>query len=115
MQTAAGTTSRRRETNSATLKPTSREQLKNVAEILKAYPTVKAKVGGYTDNTGDAAANQKLSQDRATAVVTELIALGVPTTRLSAEGYGEQYPVADNATEAGRAQNRRIALRVTDK
>ena len=103
------------ETNSATLKPESREQLRNVAEILKAYPNVNVKVGGYTDNTGDANANLKLSQDRATSVVTELVALGVPATRLSGEGYGEQYPVADNGTEQGRAQNRRIAMRVVGK
>jgi outer membrane protein OmpA-like peptidoglycan-associated protein len=103
------------ETNSATLKPTSEEQLRNVAEILKSYPNVKVKVGGYTDNTGDPAANQKLSQDRATVVVTELVRLGIPAERLSAEGYGQQYPVADNSTEEGRAQNRRIAMRVTGK
>jgi outer membrane protein OmpA-like peptidoglycan-associated protein len=103
------------ETNSATLKPESKEQLHNVAEILKAYPNVKVKVGGYTDNTGDPGANQKLSQDRANAVVLELVTLGVPAPRMSAEGYGQQYPVADNSTENGRAQNRRIALRVTDK
>jgi outer membrane protein OmpA-like peptidoglycan-associated protein len=103
------------ETNSATLKPESKEQLVNVAEILKAYPNVKVKVGGYTDNTGDPGANQKLSQDRANSVSTELVALGVPASRMSAEGYGQQYPVADNSTENGRAQNRRIALRVTDK
>ena len=103
------------ETNSATLKPESKEQLQNVAEILKAYPNVKVKVGGYTDNTGDPGANQKLSQDRATAVFTELVTLGVPAQRMSAEGYGQQYPVADNSTDSGRAQNRRIALRVTDK
>jgi outer membrane protein OmpA-like peptidoglycan-associated protein len=103
------------ETNSATLKAESKAQLVNVAEILKAYPNVKVKVGGYTDNTGDPGANQKLSQDRANAVFTVLVALGVPATRMSAEGYGQQYPVADNSTENGRAQNRRIALRVTDK
>lgn len=103
------------ETNSATLKPESKEQLRNVAEILKAYPNVKVKVGGYTDNTGDPAANQKLSQDRANAVVLELVNLGIPAARMSAEGYGQQYPVADNSTDSGRAQNRRIALRVTDK
>jgi outer membrane protein OmpA-like peptidoglycan-associated protein len=103
------------ETGSAQLKPESREQLRNVAEILKAYPKVKAKVGGYTDNVGDPAANMKLSQDRATNVMTELVVLGVAADRLSAEGYGEQNPVADNSTEAGRQQNRRIALRVTEK
>src|SRR5262249_39845916 len=77
------------ETGSATLKPESKEQLHDVAEILKAYPNVKVKVGGYTDNTGDANANLKLSQDRATVVVTELVALGVPASRLSGEGYGQ--------------------------
>ena len=103
------------ETGSATLKPESKVQLKNVAEIMKAYPDVKAKIGGYTDNVGDPSSNLKLSQDRATAVVTELVALGVAPDRLGAEGYGEQHPVADNSTEDGRRQNRRIAMRVTEK
>lgn len=103
------------ETGSAKLKPESREQLRNVAEIMKAYPKVKAKIGGYTDNVGEPAANLKLSQDRATSVVNELVVLGVPGERLSGEGYGEQHPVADNSTEQGRQQNRRIALRVTEK
>jgi outer membrane protein OmpA-like peptidoglycan-associated protein len=103
------------ETGSATLRPESREQLRNVAEILKAYPTVKVKIGGYTDNTGDPTANVTLSQARATNVMNEIIAFGVPAGRITAEGFGQQFPVADNSTEAGRAQNRRIALRVTEK
>jgi outer membrane protein OmpA-like peptidoglycan-associated protein len=103
------------ETGSAVLKPESREQLRNVAAILVAYPGVKVKIGGYTDNTGDPAANLALSQARATHVMNELVGLGVAADRLEAEGYGDQYPVADNTTEAGRAQNRRIALRVTDR
>jgi outer membrane protein OmpA-like peptidoglycan-associated protein len=103
------------ETGSAKLRPESREQLRNVAEILKAYPTVKVKIGGYTDNTGDPTANVTLSQARATNVMNEIIAFGVPVGRITAEGYGAQFPVADNSTEAGRAQNRRIALRVTQK
>jgi outer membrane protein OmpA-like peptidoglycan-associated protein len=103
------------ETGSATLKPESQEQLKNVAEIMKAYPTVELKIGGYTDNVGDPAANVELSQDRATNVRTAIVALGIASERLSAEGYGEQFPVADNATPEGRQQNRRIALRVTKK
>ena len=103
------------ETGSATLKPESQEQLKNVADIFRAFPTVKVKIGGYTDNTGNPAANLTLSQARANSVMNALTALGVATDRLSAEGYVEQYPVADNSTEAGRAQNRRIALRVTQK
>jgi outer membrane protein OmpA-like peptidoglycan-associated protein len=103
------------ETGSARLKPESKDQLRNVAEIMKAYPSVKAKIGGYTDNVGDPAFNLKLSQDRAQAVVAELVADGVAPERLTAEGFGEQHPVADNSTEQGRQQNRRIALRVTEK
>jgi outer membrane protein OmpA-like peptidoglycan-associated protein len=103
------------ETGSGMLKPESREQLRNVAEILKAYPETKVKIGGYTDNTGDPDTNLRLSNERATTVVTELVALGISPDRLSSEGYGEQHPVADNSTEEGRAKNRRIALRVTEK
>jgi outer membrane protein OmpA-like peptidoglycan-associated protein len=103
------------ETNSAVLKPESQAQLGNIASILKAYPLVHIKVGGYTDTSGDPAANMTLSQDRANRVNQELIDLGISPDRLSAEGYGGAHPVADNATEAGRAQNRRVALRVTQK
>ena len=102
-------------TDSAELQPVSREQLGNIAAILKAYPDVHIKVGGYTDNTGDPQHNLKLSQDRADAVVRELVNLGVEPERLEAQGYGDQYPVADNSTEEGRAKNRRISMRVTQK
>jgi outer membrane protein OmpA-like peptidoglycan-associated protein len=102
-------------TGSATLEPSSTEQLQNVAAILKAYPNVHLRIGGYTDNTGDAAANMKLSQERASSVLAQLVSLGVDPSRLDAKGYGEEHPVADNATEAGRAQNRRISVRVTQK
>ena len=103
------------ETGKTTLKPESQEQLENVAKILKTFPKVTLKVGGYTDNTGDANANLKLSADRAASVAQELVKLGVADARLDSEGYGDQYPVGDNATEEGRAKNRRIALRVTQK
>ena len=93
----------------------SKEQLTNIHEILKAFPKVNLKVGGYTDNTGDEAANMKLSQDRANTVVAQLTSMGTDKARLEAEGYGSQHPVGDNATEEGRAQNRRIAVRVTAK
>ncbi len=102
-------------TGSSTLEPSSSEQLKNIAEILKAYPNVHLRIGGYTDNTGDAAANLKLSQDRSSTVMSQLVSMGIDPTRLDAKGYGEEHPVADNATEAGRAQNRRISVRVTAK
>jgi len=103
------------DTGSATLQPSSQEQLQNVANILKAYPNVHVRIGGYTDNTGDAAANLKLSTDRATTVLNDLVALGVEPSHIDGKGYGEDHPVADNATEEGRALNRRISLRVTQK
>ncbi len=93
----------------------SKEQLTNMNEILKAFPKVNLKVGGYTDNTGEEAANMKLSQERANTVVTALVGMGTDKARLESEGYGSQHPVGDNATEEGRAQNRRIAVRVTAK
>jgi OmpA-OmpF porin, OOP family len=102
-------------TGSATLQPQSSEQLHNIAAILKAYPATHLTIGGYTDNTGDAAQNLKLSQDRADNVTAELVKLGVAGDRLLAKGYGEEHPVGDNATEAGRAQNRRISMLVTRK
>jgi OmpA-OmpF porin, OOP family len=102
-------------TGSATLEPQSSEQLHNIAAILKAHPATHLTIGGYTDNTGDAAQNLKLSQDRAANVTAELVNLGVAPDRLLAKGYGEEHPVGDNATEAGRAQNRRISMLVTQK
>jgi OmpA-OmpF porin, OOP family len=101
------------ETDAATLRPQSREQLANVAAILKAYAPIRLKIGGYTDNSGDAAANLRLSQARAEAVMNELANMGVARSRLEAEGYGDQHPIADNATAEGRARNRRVALRAT--
>ena len=95
--------------------PQSREQLSNVAAILKAYPAVRIKIGGYTDNSGDAAANQRLSQARAETVMNELRTMGVTPSRLEAEGYGPAHPIADNATPEGRAKNRRVALRLTER
>jgi OOP family OmpA-OmpF porin len=103
------------DTGKATLQDSSAEQLQNIALILKAYPRVKVKVGGYTDNTGDKEANLRLSQDRATNVMRELVRRGVDSSRLEAEGYGEEHPVADNSTPEGRQMNRRISLRVTAK
>jgi OOP family OmpA-OmpF porin len=103
------------DTGSATLGPESKEQIDNIAAILVAYPNIKLKVGGYTDNVGDSQSNLQLSQERATTVVSELVRRGITPDRLTAVGYGEQYPVADNSLEEGRAQNRRIAMRITEK
>jgi len=99
----------------ATLEPASNEQLDNIAQILTAYPRVNVKIGGYTDDQGDDAYNMALSKNRADNVKAEIVKRGIDAARLEAEGYGEQHPVADNATPEGRAQNRRISLRVTQK
>jgi outer membrane protein OmpA-like peptidoglycan-associated protein len=93
----------------------SQEQITNIAEVLKAFPGIQLKIGGYTDNTGSNETNMKLSQERAQAVVDAVAALGIAPTRLVAEGYGPQFPIADNATEEGRAQNRRIDVRVRER
>lgn len=93
----------------------SADQLNNMVEVLKAFPNVKLKIGGYTDNKGKEAYNMKLSTDRAAAVVAYLMSKGIDKARLAGEGYGSQHPVASNDTEEGRAQNRRIAVRVTAK
>lgn len=91
-------------------------QLKNLVAIAKAYPAAKFKIGGYTDNTGDAAKNVALSQRRADAVAAKLKELGMAATGLeSAKGYGQEWPIADNATPEGRAQNRRVAVNVKAK
>ena len=103
------------DTGKDTLQPSSQEQLNNVVAILKAYPNVHVKIGGYTDNTGNAGANLKLSDDRAKNVMNALVAGGIDQSRLEAKGYGEEHPVASNGTEEGRAQNRRISLLVTAK
>jgi OmpA-OmpF porin, OOP family len=103
------------ETDSANLRPGSAEQLRNIAEILKAYPNVNVKIGGYTDNVGDASYNLRLSQERANRTMNELEKLGVSSSRITAEGFGAQHPVADNSTEEGRQRNRRIDIRVTKK
>lgn len=103
------------DTRKATLQTASLEQLTNIAAILKAYPQVRIRIGGYTDNTGDSAANLRLSEERANNVMDELVRLGIDPERMNARGYGAQNPVADNSTEDGRQRNRRISLRVTDK
>ena len=103
------------ETGKSTLKTGSQEQLKNAAAIMKAFPKVAIKIGGYTDNVGNPAANLKLSQSRAESVMSALAKLGVEATRMKAEGYGDQNPVASNDTDAGKTANRRIAIRATAK
>ncbi len=90
-------------TGSAELTPTSSVTLDKVAESLNAWPDVTIEVGGHTDSSGNDAANKKLSQARADAVRQYLIGKGVAGTRITAVGYGEEKPIADNATKDGKA------------
>jgi outer membrane protein OmpA-like peptidoglycan-associated protein len=100
------------DSNKAVLKPSSRTELGRLVEFLRQDPNLRVEVAGYTDNVGTPAANLSLSQRRAQAVLDYLSAHGVPATRLRAKGYGETRPLATNDTEAHRAQNRRIELRI---
>lgn len=95
---------------SATLPNTA--SLQALADWLSRYPDLSVRVLGYTDSSGDAQANQALSQARAMAVREALIALGAGEAQLEAEGRGEREPMADNATAEGRELNRRVELLV---
>ena len=99
------------DTNKSSLKPGSTATLAQIAKLLQDKPGLKLDVVGHTDNVGDAAANLKLSQRRADAVVVALVEThGIAEARLNARGEGQGKPLADNATDAGRAKNRRVEL-----
>ena len=96
------------ETGKATLKPESMEEIQKVADYMKKNPSVRFEVQGHTDNQGSDKINDPLSQQRAEAVVKALAQLGCDEFNLRAVGKGSHEPVADNKTDAGRAQNRRV-------
>ncbi|MBL1259055.1 MAG: OmpA family protein [Thiotrichaceae bacterium] len=98
------------ESGSAQLKDESKRALEGLAKTLKRYPQMVVEVAGYTDSLGSAHYNKQLSDRRAKSVVTHLIAMGVNADNMLAKGYGPVDPVADNATAAGRAENRRVEL-----
>jgi outer membrane protein OmpA-like peptidoglycan-associated protein len=79
---------------------------------LAANPTVNVAISGHTDNVGDPALNTSLSQQRADAVLLALVSKGIDVGRMTSEGFGDTKPIADNATSAGRAENRRIEFAV---
>lgn len=100
-------------TGTATLKPESEKQLDNIAEILKAFPGAKIKIGGYTDVTGNSADNKELSQNRANAAKNGLDKRGVGKQVVGAEGYGSQfakYPATD--TDEEKATDRHVSISV---
>jgi OmpA-OmpF porin, OOP family len=101
------------ETGTAVLRPESDSTLTEVARVLAEHPDVESvEVQGHTDETGTPEFNRRLSEERARSVVAWLVAHGIAPERLIAKGYGKDQPLADNATEAGRAQNRRVVFRI---
>lgn len=101
------------ETGSAVITAPMRQTLAKVAEVLRQHPGTQVSVIGHTDNVGGAAANQRLSEQRAEAVRRELVAKGVRADRLVTVGRGATEPRASNDTAAGRAANRRVEMVLT--
>jgi outer membrane protein OmpA-like peptidoglycan-associated protein len=99
-------------TASSDLLPTSNTELDKLLRLMKANPTMRIEVGGHTDDVGADADNQKLSEDRASAVAKFLTGYGIDAARVSSKGYGETRPMASNGTDEGRALNRRTEITV---
>lgn len=99
--------------DSSELTMSARSALNNVAQILQQYPDTRVNIAGHTDSTGNASYNQTLSERRAESVGNYLAQSGVSWSRLNMSGYGQSQPVASNATEQGRAQNRRVEITLT--
>ncbi len=104
------------ENGKSVLTKESQKQLTNLALILKTFPTATVKLGGYTDNSGSVEANTKISAQRADIALKAIAKNGVDAKQLiKAEGYGPLHPIASNDTPEGKAQNRRVDIRVTKK
>jgi OOP family OmpA-OmpF porin len=103
------------DTNKATIKPVSFPLLTEVAQAMKDNPKIKVEVQGHTDSVGNDAFNLKLSQKRAESVRNYLIKKGISSDRMAPKGYGENVPIADNRTKAGRDQNRRVEFVITER
>jgi len=98
--------------NKATIRPQSKGVLASAAKVLQTYPSISLEISGHTSSEGDAAVNQRLSQERADSVKQWLVDNGVPPERLKTRGAGPDEPIADNKTAAGREKNRRIEFKV---
>lgn len=102
------------DTNKAQLKTGGTRSLRKLSSFLKQYPDRKAQVEGYTDNTGGADYNLKLSDRRANAVRTSLVDMGISNDRITTQGFGQESPVASNDSAAGRQLNRRVEIILSD-
>ena len=103
------------ETNSDRLLPGATAILNDAAATLRKNPSIKVEVAGHTDSDGTAEYNEGLSSRRAQTVRDYLANNGVDADRMTVRGYGESQPIADNGTAAGKAQNRRVVLRITER
>lgn len=101
--------------NKATLRTESVSELDRLTKLMNDTPTLKIEISGHTDNVGSAGYNQKLSGERAKAVVDYLQRKDIPIDRITFKGYGKDYPIADNSTEEGRQQNRRTEFQILEK
>ena len=101
--------------NKATLKPGGERAVTELTKFLKEYPERKVMIEGFTDSIGSESYNKDLSRRRADAVRMELNANGISSGRIQIRGYGENFPVASNDTEAGRQRNRRVEVIISDK
>lgn len=102
-------------TGRSTIKPESLPLLDEVAQAMTDHPTLRVRIEGHTDSVGNDRSNLRLSQGRADAVKRHLVGRGVSSDRLVAVGYGENQPLDDNATAAGRAVNRRVEFHILSK
>jgi outer membrane protein OmpA-like peptidoglycan-associated protein len=102
------------ESNSSELTSGSSESLDKVVNAMNEYDQLRIEIQAHTDNMGDASYNLSLSEKRANSVRDYLIAKGVAANRMKVKGFGETQPIADNSTRDGRAENRRVELKVID-
>jgi outer membrane protein OmpA-like peptidoglycan-associated protein len=86
-----------------------------VVDLLQSEPEKNIRIEGHSDSIGEAETNLKISEQRANAVMNALVSLGVTASRITAAGMGEDFPIASNETEEGRAQNRRVDVILLDK
>jgi len=101
------------DTNKADIKAEYNDEISKFVLFMNTFPAYKAEIGGHTDNVGDAAANKKLSSQRANSVKERFVKEGVTADRMTAVGYGEEKPVASNDTVEGRDENRRIEVNLS--